>query len=333
MSTSPAPAYPPQRSGALGPAVAGVLIAGVMLVGTTGREVWAAWLDAYPAVATWISVFVATSLQAFPFLTLGVLLSAVVAVLMPTELLRRFLPRRDATAVPVAGLAGTLLPGCECASVPIAGALVARGVPAAAALTFLLAAPAINPVVLASTAVAFGGDLRVVLARFLASLLTSVTMGWWWLHRGRDDMIRVPDHIAHPHGSARERFSASVVHDLLHAGGYLVLGAALAATINVVVPRSVLDTLAGNVIVAVLTLATFAVVVAVCSEADAFVAASLTAFPMTARLAFMVVGPAVDVKLIAMQWGTFGRDFTRRFAPMTLLVAVLSSLVLGEVLL
>ena len=40
---------------------------------------------------------------------------------------------------------------------------------------------------------------------------------------------------------------------------------------------------------------------AICSEADAFVAASLTQFSLTSRLAFMVVGPMVDVKLIALQ--------------------------------
>ena len=59
---------------------------------------------------------------------------------------------------------------------------------------------------------------------------------------------------------------------------------------------------------------------AICSEADAFIAASLTQFSMTARLAFMVVGPMVDVKLIALQTGTFGGRFAVRFAPLTFVV-------------
>jgi uncharacterized membrane protein YraQ (UPF0718 family) len=83
----------------------------------------------------------------------------------------------------------------------------------------------------------------------------------------------------------------------------------------------------------VLVLAVLAVLLAVCSEADAFVAASMTAFPMTARLAFLVVGPAVDVKLIALQSGTFGRRFTLWFAPLTFAVAVAASLLVGTVLL
>jgi uncharacterized protein len=41
----------------------------------------------------------------------------------------------------------------------------------------------------------------------------------------------------------------------------------------------------------------------------------------------------VDVKLIALQAGTFGRGFALRFAPLTLVVALLSSAVIGRWLL
>lgn len=72
-----------------------------------------------------------------------------------------------------------------------------------------------------------------------------------------------------------------------------------------------------------------AVILSVCSEADAFVAASLTGFSPTARLAFMVVGPMVDLKLIALQAGTFGRSFAARFSAATFATAVLCSALVG----
>jgi uncharacterized protein len=72
---------------------------------------------------------------------------------------------------------------------------------------------------------------------------------------------------------------------------------------------------------------------AICSEADAFVAASLTQFSLTARLAFMVVGPMVDVKLVALQAGTFGRAFAGWFAPLTFVVCVAASTAVGWLLL
>ena len=106
-----------------------------------------------PAVQNWMTVFIAVVAQALPFLVLGVLLSAVIAVFVPPSFFVRALPRRPALAVPVAGVAGAVLPGCECASVPVAGALVRRGVTPAAALAFLLSAPAINPIVLTATVV------------------------------------------------------------------------------------------------------------------------------------------------------------------------------------
>jgi len=86
---------------------------------------------------------------------------------------------------------------------------------------------------------------------------------------------------------------------------------------------------AGSTLVSALLLGLLAVIVAICSEADAFVAASLTQFSLTARLAFMVVGPVVDVKLIALQAGTYGPRFAVRFAPATFVVAILSSLLVG----
>lgn len=73
----------------------------------------------------------------------------------------------------------------------------------------------------------------------------------------------------------------------------------------------------------ILTMALLAVVLSLCSEADAFVAASLTMLPLLPRLVFLVVGPAVDLKLFAMQAGMFGRAFALRFAPTTFVVATL----------
>ena len=86
---------------------------------------------------------------------------------------------------------------------------------------------------------------------------------------------------------------------------------------------------ASNLLLSVVVLGLLAVLLAICSEADAFVAASLTQFSLTARLAFMVVGPIVDVKLIALQAGTFGPKFAVRFAPATFVVALLASLLVG----
>jgi uncharacterized membrane protein YraQ (UPF0718 family) len=286
------------------------------------------------ALRNWSTIFVAVTLQALPFLVGGVVVSGAIAAFVPAGFLASILPSRSPLVVPMAATAGMALPGCECGSVPIAGRLIARGAPAPAALAFLLAAPAINPVVLIATAVAFPGQPKVVAARYVASLATAIIVGLLWLRIGRDEWTdRVRKQTGEEAGSRLSTFAETVQHDFLHAGGFLVLGAVTAALLQTVVPPSVLDSVAGSGAAAVAVMALLAVVLAVCSEADAFVAASMSQFSLTSRLVFLVVGPAVDIKLIALQVGVFGRGFAARFAPLTLAVAIVSALVTGWILL
>lgn len=297
----------------------------VVLVG----QRWISGLFDSPRLQAGATIFVSIIVQALPFLVLGVVLSGIIAAFIPASFWQRALPSRPALAVPVAGAAGAVLPGCECASVPVAGGLIARGVVPAAALTFLLSAPAINPIVIASTFVAFPNNPEMALARFLASLATAIIVGLLWLRLGKSEWIRIPrrDHLTGV--SNWHTFRLTAAHDFLHAGGFLVIGGLTAAILNVVVPREWLQTVADNPLISVLAMALLAVVLSICSEADAFVAASLTEFSLTSRLVFLVVGPMVDLKLIALQTGTFGRSFAARFAPVTLVVAIVVAVGVG----
>jgi uncharacterized membrane protein YraQ (UPF0718 family) len=322
-----APSEPRQRR------LDGRLVVLLVVIALSTRGLLRGSLDPV-GLRTWTTVFVAIVVQALPFLALGVLVSGAITALVSPAVLERALPSSTLLAVPGAALAGTALPGCECASVPIAGRLCARGVQPAAALAFMLAAPAVNPVVLVATAVAFPGQPRMVLARFLGSLGTSVVVGLIWSRVGGQAWVeRARDRVTgHEDGPRWLAFTSAARHDLWDAGGWLVVGAAAAATLQVVVPRSLVAAVADHPVGSVLAMGGLAVVLAICSEADAFVAASLREFSLTARLVFLVVGPAVDVKLFAMQAGLFGRRFAARFAPLTFAVAVVCALLAGRVL-
>lgn len=289
-------------------------------------------LFAVPSLQYWSTVFLAIVLQALPFLVLGVAVSAAIAVLIPPSWLARAMPRDPRLGVPAAAAAATLLPGCECSSVPIAGRLISRGVPSSAALTFLLAAPAINPVVLVATAVAFPGHPEMVWARFIASIFTAMIVGWIWSAGPNEKWMKKVE-LAQSEGPRIAAYAGVASTDFLQAGGFLVGGAAMVATMQTFVPPDKLASAGGSGFLSVLLMGGLAVVLAVCSEADAFVAAGLPQFSMTARLAFLVVGPMVDLKLIALQTGMFGRRFVVRFAPLTFVVAIAVSLVVGRLLL
>lgn len=312
------------------------MVCGLLVLAIVFQGQLAGLLDV-PALRTGSTIFVAVCVQAMPFLVFGVLVSGLIAAFVPPSAMRAVLPRNQSAAVPVAGFAGLALPGCECASVPVSRRLIQQGVAPAAALTFLLAAPAVNPVVLVSTAVAFPAEPRMVFARFLGSLLTACAMGWLWARLGKSEWLaeRALRRLeCHDSGGSRWTvFTESARHDLVEAGGFLVLGGLTSAAFNVLVPASWMESLGGQLLLGVLVMAVLAVVLALCSEADAFVVASMPGLPLTAKLVFLVVGPAVDVKLIALQSGAFGRRFAARFAPATFVVAIGSACAAGAVLL
>lgn len=290
-------------------------------------------LAGHDRLAAAATVFCGVFVQALPFLVLGVVVSGLVAAYVTPDRLERWLPRQPVLAVAVAGVGGAALPGCECGSVPVARRLFS-GATAGAALTFMLSAPAINPVVLVATAVAFPGQPQMVLARCVASLSTAVVMGLLWQRWGRTEWVTRTLPADHDHDAPRFTvFTEAARHDFLQSASYLVVGAGAAALLRSVVPQWVFGHIAGNLVVGVVVMALLAVVLALCSEADAFVAASLTMLPLLPRLVFLVVGPAVDVKLFAMQTGVFGRAFAVRFAPLTLVVATVCATVVGLFLL
>lgn len=312
------------------------VLCGLLVLALVGQQ-WIAEQLNVPAIQTGATVFVAVCVQALPFLVVGVLISGAIAAFVSADLLRKVLPRRAALAVPVAGIAGVALPNCECAAIPVARRLIQQDVPASVAVTFLLAAPAVNPIVLVATAVAFPGEPRMVLARFLGSMLTAVVMGWVWARFGKMEWFaeRALRRLPEP-TDRRDRwgvFFETARQDLVDAGGFLVVGGLTAAVLNVVVPRSWVNTLGEQMLLGIFVMAVLAVVLALCSEADAFVVASLSTMPLLPRLVFLVVGPAIDIKLFALQAGTLGRRFAARFAPMTFAVAILSAVAVGIVVL
>ncbi len=284
------------------------------------------------AASTFGTLLLAIVVQAVPFLVLGVLVSGAIAAWMPKDVLAKVTPRSPWLAVPTAGAAGMVLPGCECASVPVSQSLMRRGLSQAAALAFLLAAPAVNPIVLVATAVAFQGNQMMVWARLAASLLAVVVIGWVWIAVGKQDWMKSQSGHEHEGQSKAEIFRETAMHDLLQAGGFLVVGAAAAAALKVFVPAGVLATLTENQWLAILVMAALAVALSLCSEADAFVVSSLTTVSPTAQLAFLVVGPMVDIKLFAMQSGAFGTKFATRFMPLTLVVCILSAALVGRLM-
>ena len=107
---------------------------------------------------------------------LGSLLSAVVEVFVSPARVARLMPRGLLGRVALGVSAGVVLPTCECGVVPVARRLLKKGAPGSSVIAYLLSAPIVNPVVLASTWFAFRGSWLMVGARAGVAVLVAGTV-------------------------------------------------------------------------------------------------------------------------------------------------------------
>jgi len=312
------------------PAVlSGIAVLGVVAVRLTGAGDGA-------VAQNLVLVFASIVVEALPFVLLGAIVSGLIEVFVPERWFAAAgrLPAR--LQVPGAVVGGLAFPVCECGSVPVARRLILRGVHPAAGVTFMLAAPVLNPVVLLSTYVAYQGReaMAMVAGRAVLGALVAVTAGWA-LGGGRTvrSLVR-PREGEHGHdhaGGRAARVGGHVAADFFFMGRLVVLGGALAALAQVAVPQNAISGVLLSPLTGGAILMGFAFLLSLCSEADAFVAVSFTLFPLGAQLAFLVFGPVLDAKLALLYGATFGRGFVLRLAAVTAPVALVGSLWFGAV--
>ena len=212
-----------------------------------------------------------------------------------------------------------------------AATAISRGAPISTAVAFMLAGPAANPVALVATAVAFPGHPSMVVARLVAGLVVAVVSGVLWGHRlGRPEWLA--PQLPEAAGRGWPAFWAGLRRGFLRGGGMLVIGAAAVAGLTVLAPASWLGAIAARPLFAVVAVALLAVLLCVGSGADAFVAAALTPLSLTARLVYQVTSATVDLRLFAAQNRILGAGIALRLAPLTLVVGVVVSAIVGWLL-
>ena len=123
----------------------------------------------------------------------------------------------------------------------------------------------------------------------------------------------------------------NVVLELRELGGILVIGSAIAAIVQVSIPRETILSLGQDNVTSILAMLVLACVISICSTVDAFFALSFASvFTSGSLLAFLIFGPMIDLKNIALLWSVFkGRAIFYLFALaalMTFLVALLINL-------
>ncbi|MEV8249772.1 permease [Microbacterium sp. NPDC076768] len=251
-------------------------------------------------------------IEALPFVLLGVLLSIVVQVWLPADVIHRWLPQRAWARRAVLSLLGMLIPVCECGNVPFARGLMMRGLAPAEAMTFLIAAPIVNPIVILTTHAAFGWDGGILIARLVGGYLIANLIGWIYsLHPSPDAMLTqrfvdTCDRVTHEPGTPVRRSLTQFIVELRAVMPALVIGSAIAGVVQVLIPREMLLAIGSNPVLSIVAMMVLAMTVAICSNVDAFLALSFAStFSSGALIAFLLVGPLVDIKMLAMMRTTF----------------------------
>lgn len=308
-------------------------------------------------VPTLSLLFASIVLEALPFMLLGSLVGGLVETFVSRERMLALLPRRRWLSVLVAAGLGVVFPVCECAVVPVVRRLARKGLPAPAAIAYLLGAPIANPLVAASTAVAYRYDWLLVGARVGVGYAIAVAIALAAGRLLRRGPVFAPGieepgghgpacgcageehgHEGHAHAGEEPargllgRVGEALRHaadDFVGVGHFFVIGAFVAAVAQTFIDRTAFLKVAGHPAAAIVLMMALAVAINLCSEADAFVASSFRGLmPPSAQLAFLLIGPILDLKLLLMYQALFRRRVIAVLAAMMVVAVLAASLAL-----
>ncbi len=314
--------------------ILGVLLIGLVVwwfVASRKTGILPATFSVSPRILDVKTLFLSILLEAIPFVLIGVFFSALLQTFVTDEQVRRWTPKNPLVALPFAALLGFLFPVCECAIVPIVRRLIHKGMPVYVGIVFLLAGPIVNPVVMAATYTAFQRQPDMVIYRSLFALIVAILTGLFIMLFVRKNPLKVgiEREIRHDdmHRASSEKLGTTFRHavdEFFDMGKYLIFGALVSAVLQVYFSRETLTEIGQTPLHAHLVMMGLGYVFSLCSEADAFIAASFAgSFSKSSLLAFLVFGPMIDFKNTLMLLGTF------RFSFVLKLIAIVTILVLA----
>lgn len=299
--------------------------------------------------------FLGIFIEAVPFLLLGSAVSGLIGAFVTADNIAALMPRNRYVATAAGSLLGFAFPVCECGVVPVARRLMNKGMPPSMAIAFLLAAPFMNPVVFAATYTAFGFG-QVFFLRFIITLIVAISVGLLFAAFTRAENVVLPQNLApirggsagmdlhtadqqldinagNPKGSLAQRLQNALhsgIEDFFDMARFLIIGCALAAAMQTVIPQSFLQSLGGGLVSSVLVMQALAFILSVCSTVDSFLAlAFVGTFSTGSIVAFLTFGPMVDIKSTLMFLGVFQKRTVALLIGLPFLMTLVSGILIN----
>ncbi|MDZ5255344.1 permease [Clostridium sp. LIBA-8841] len=268
-------------------------------------------------------IFSSIVIEALPFILIGAVLSSFMQVYISNNIFNKIISKNKLLGSIQAGIIGVFLPVCECATVPITKGLLGKNVPINVAITYMLAAPIVNPLVILSTYYAFDGNIKVVLLRVGIGFGVAVIAGLIMLCLSEGNNILREDKVLDLEGrclcgcSEIDDDSSKPIRLLKHTsiefyeiGKYFIIGATLASLFQTFVPRESIFYFENSTVLSIIILMVFSFLISLCSEADAFVASTfMNRFSLGSITGFLIIGPMIDLKNTIMLFSVFKKSF------------------------
>lgn len=288
-------------------------------------------------------IFISIFFESLPFLLIGSLISASLEVFVSNDTIVRLIPKNKILASIVGVCLGFFLPACDCAAIPVSKRLLKKKVPINVAISFMLASPIINPVVLLSTYYAFfNSNPEIFWYRLIFGVIISLIIGLiMGIIFGKKDVIKnnLEDnchcHERHSHKGFKNIILAIFKHtalDLFEVVKYLMFGALIASAIQVLLPRNILMIFNNNQLLSIITLMLFAYLISLCSTSDSFVGKSLlSSFSNSSIIAYLLLGPMIDIKNTIVLLGNYKKSFVVALISLIFIIIFIFCLVVIKI--
>ena len=291
-------------------------------------------------------IFISIFLESLPFLLLGALISSIIETFVSNETIAKIIPKNKVLGSLVGVFLGLFIPACDCAVIPISKRLIKKKVPINVAISFMLASPIINPVVLLSTYYAFyNTNPEIFWYRLLFGIVIALVIGiiMGIIYNKKDvlsnkvesDECECHNHECHHHHGHGNKLESIIKHttiDLFEVVKYLIFGALLASIVQVVLPRSILTMFNDNKVLSIIVLMLFAYLISLCSTSDSFIGKSLlSTFGTSSIIAYLLIVPMIDIKNTIVLLGNYKKKFVFTLISLIFIVIFISSVLVVNI--
>ena len=289
-------------------------------------------------------IFISIFFESLPFLLLGSFISSIIEVYVSNEKIARLIPKNRILATITGIFLGFFLPACDCAVIPVSKRLLKKKVPINVAISFMLASPIINPVVLFSTYTAFYKTnpeifwYRLILGIVVAFIIGIIMDILFSKKIILKNSLLEEDECdsCECHHDDEKKVIAIIKHtliDMFEVVKYLMFGALLASLVQVLIPRSVITVFNNSKVLSIIIMMLFAYLISLCSTSDSFVGKSLlSSFSKSSILAYLLLGPMIDIKNTIVLLGNYKKKFvTTLISLIFITIFIVSILVVNSI--